>query len=94
MEKVNLSEETIKGLAIKIVEQFFLRCENLLVEKKDAGLLGLLFQDHLEQVQKRRDKEEKEKRRAQRKKRIDEIPNPEPHFPSGEADNLARQGRL
>lgn len=90
MEKVNLTKETIDDLATEICKRFLQAGEKLLKEGEEAGLLGLLLKDYLDQVRERQVKEEKEKKRAERLKRINDIPLVKPHNPYEPSDEQNR----
>ena len=58
MNDINLSNETIRKLATEIAKRFFQYCEKLLIVGEEAGLLGLLMKDHLEEIEKKRAKDQ------------------------------------
>lgn len=64
-----MEQESINRLASEIVKRFFQHIEKALIQGEEVGLLGLLLQSHLEDVQMKK-RQEQAKKGADREERL------------------------
>ncbi len=70
----SLSEKLSEKLSFAIVDKFFQSAERLCIDE-DSGLLGLILQNHLDEILKQKGKEQREKERQERINQLSVIPD-------------------